>query len=67
MSVEENIRFNGQKEKKQPKVFPEVSRVSLNNLMKRLKEKEKKTKRNNLLVSAAALSAVAVFGIILTL
>jgi hypothetical protein len=67
MSVGENIRFNGQKEKKQPKVFPEVSRVSLNNLMKRLKEKEKKTKRNNLLVSAAALSAVAVFGIILTL
>ncbi len=30
-------------------------------------KKEKKNKRNNLIVSAAALSAVAVFGIILTL
>ena len=67
MSVGENARFNGQKEKEQPKVFSEVSRVNLNNLMKRVKEEEKKTKRNNLAVSVAALSAVAVFGIILTL
>ena len=67
MSVGENISFNRQKEKEQPRIFSKVSRVNLNDLMKRLKEKEKKTKRNNLLVSAAALSAVAVFGIILTL
>ena len=35
--------------------------------MKKLKEEEKLTKRNNLVISAAALSAVAVFGIIMTL
>ena len=67
MSVEENVRFNGQEGKKRPRVFPAVSRVNLVNLMKRVKEEEKKTKRNNLAVSVAALSAVAVFGIILTL
>ena len=44
-----------------------VSKVDLNNLMKKLKEEEKLTKRNNLVISAAALSAVAVFGIIMTL
>ena len=68
MSVGENVRFNsGQKEEKQPRGFLKVSRVDLNNLMKKLKEEEKKAKRNNLAVSVAALSAVAVFGIILTL
>ena len=51
----------------QPSVFPKVSRVNLNDLMKKLKEEEKKTKRNTLAVSVAALSAAAVFGIILTL
>ena len=43
------------------------SKVDLNNLMKKVKEEEKKNKRTNLAVSAAAVSAVAVFGIILTL
>ena len=67
MSVGESIRFNGQKEKEQLRVFPKVSKVNLNDLMKKVKEEEKKTKRNNLAVSVAAISAVAVFGIILTL
>ncbi len=71
MSVGESVRFNLQKEeeKEQLKVSPEVvsGRVNLNNLMKKLKEEEKKTKRNNLAISAAAISAVAIFGIILTL
>ena len=68
MSVGKNARFSGQKEKEQPKVFLRpLPRVNLNNLMKKVKEEEKKTKRNNLAVSVAALSAVAVFGIILTL
>ena len=67
MSVTDNIRFNGQEKREQPKVFPGVSRVDLNNLMKKLKEEEKKTKRNSLVVSAAALSVIAVLGIILTL
>jgi hypothetical protein len=35
--------------------------------MKKLKEEEKKNKRNNLAISVAAFSAAAVFGMILTL
>ncbi len=67
MSVGEDIRFNGQKTNKQSGVFPEMPRVDLNSLMKKVKEEEKRSKRNNLAVSVAALSTVAVFGIILTL
>ena len=43
------------------------AKVDLNNLIKRVKEDEKRSKRQNIVISAAALSAVAVFGIILTL
>ena len=42
-------------------------KVNLNDLLFRLKEDKKKDKKNNIILSAAALSAVAVFGIILTL
>ena len=68
MSVGESIRYNGQKAKEQPpRVFPKISRVNLDDLMRRVKEEEKKSKRNNLVVSVATFSAVIVFGIILTL
>ena len=67
MSAEENIRFNGNRKEGYSRILSETSKVDLNDLMKRVKEEEKKTKRNNLVISAAALSAVAVFGIILTL
>tara|TARA_Y100001970_G_scaffold234020_1_gene292078 strand:+ start:6654 stop:6842 length:189 start_codon:yes stop_codon:yes gene_type:complete len=43
------------------------SRVDVNNLIQKVKEEEKKTRRTNVYVSAAAVSALAVFGIILTL
>ena len=43
------------------------SKVDLNNLIKKVKEEEKRSKRQNIVISAAALSAVAVFGINLTL
>ena len=43
------------------------SRVDLNNLIRKVKEEEKKSKRQNIVISAAALSVVAVFGLILTL
>ncbi len=43
------------------------SKVDLNNLIKKVKEEQKKSRRTNIVVSAAAVSAVAVFGIILTL
>ncbi len=46
---------------------PSGSKVDLNNLIKRVKDEEKRSKRQNLVISAAALSAVAVFGVILTL
>jgi hypothetical protein len=67
MSVKESIRFSGQENKEQPRVFPGVSRVNLNNLMKKVKEEEKKTQRNNLAISVAAFSAVVVLVAILTL
>ena len=44
-----------------------TSKVDLNNLIRKVKEEEKRSKRQNIVISAAALSAVAVFGIILTL
>ena len=44
-----------------------ATKVDLNNLIKKVKEEEKKNKRTNIVVSAAAVSALAVFGIILTL
>ena len=67
MSTGENARFNEQNEKEQARIFPEASRVDLNNLMKKVKEEEKRSKRNNLAISATVLSVVVVFGIILTL
>ena len=42
-------------------------KVNLNDLMERMNESKKQEKKNNYLLSAAAISAVAVFGIILTL
>jgi len=67
MSAEGNIRFNGEGKEEYLRNLPRTSKVDLNDLMKRVKEEEKRTKRNNLVISAAAFSAVAVFGIILTL
>ena len=67
MSVRKSIRFDKKEKKGKPAVFSEASRVNLNHLLKRLKEEEKKSRRNNLAISTAALSAVVVFGIILTL
>ena len=43
------------------------SRVDLNNLMRKVREEEKKSRRTNVYVSAAAVSVLAVFGIFLTL
>ena len=67
MSAEKNIRFNGERKEGYLGNQLRTSKVDLNDLMRRVKEEEKKARRNNLAVSAIALSAVAVFGIILTL
>jgi len=42
-------------------------KVNLNDLMEKLNAEKKREKKSNMLFSAAALSALAVFGIILTL
>lgn len=42
-------------------------KVNLNDLVSRLKAEEKENRKNNIILSAAAISAVTVFGIILTL
>ena len=42
-------------------------KVNLNDLIARVNESKKQEKKNNILLSAAAISAVTVFGIILTL
>ena len=67
MSVEKSIRFNGENGREYSEILSGTSKVDLNDLMKRVKEEEKKDRRNNLAISAVAFSAVAVFGIILTL
>ena len=68
MSAEKSVRFNGEKRKRgYLGIRSETSKVDLNDLMRRVKEEEKRAKRNNLAISAAVISAVAVFGIILTL
>ena len=43
------------------------SRVDLNNLIKRVRDEEKKNKRSNTYLSVLVLTIVAIFGIILTL
>ena len=42
-------------------------KVDLNDLMKKVRDQEKKSKRTSVYLSALAISAFAVFGIILTL
>ena len=42
-------------------------KVDLNDLMRKVKDEERKNRRSSIYVSAAAVSALAVFGIILTL
>ena len=69
MSAEESIRSNGKGKEGYSRILSGTSKVKvdLNNLMRRVKEEEKKARRNNLAISVIILSAVAVFGIILTL
>ena len=42
-------------------------KVDLNDLMRKVRDQEKKSKRTSVYLSALAISAFAVFGIILTL
>ena len=47
--------------------FQPKRKVNLNDLVNRMNESRKQEKKNNIILSAAAISAVTVFGIILTL
>lgn len=61
------------KENKDPQEFQQYQenfskrKVNLNELMEKLNEEKKKDRNHNIFLSAAAISAVTVFGIILTL
>lgn len=57
MSKEVNIYKNDSTEKK----------VNLNDLVQRMNDEKKRDRKNNIMLSCAAISAVTVFGIILTL
>lgn len=51
------------------KELPNIAdkRVNMVDLVARLKDEEKKERKNNIILSAAAISAVTVLGVILTL
>ena len=57
--LEEKVMSNGSDD--------DPSRVDLNDLMKKVREEEKKSKRANVYFSAVAVSAIAVIGVVLTL
>ena len=57
----------GREEELNQKNLNSNHKVDLNDLMKKVRDQEKKSKRTSVYLSAAAISAFAVFGIILTL
>ena len=48
-------------------LYSNGDRVDLNNLMQKVRDEEKKAKRSSVIISAVIVSAIAVFGIILTI
>jgi len=65
--INENDHGNIYSQERHPDGFSQNSKVNLNDLVNRLKSEKKKERKNNLLLSVAAVSAVTAFGIILTL
>ena len=65
--IKENDYGNIYSQERHPNGFNKDSKVNLNDLVNRLKSEKKKERKNNLLISVAAVSAVTAFGIILTL
>ena len=57
----------GSKEQSNQESYNSNHKVDLNDLMRKVRDEEKKSKRTSVYLSAAAISAFAVFGIILTL
>jgi len=48
-------------------LYSNGDRVDLNNLIQKVRDEEKKAKRSSVIISAAVVSAITVFGIILTI
>ncbi len=61
------MRYGKEEQANKEEIFNSNQKVDLNDLMKRVRDQEKKSKRTSVYLSAAAISAFAVFGIILTL
>ncbi len=61
------MRYGRDEQISKEETFDSSQKVDLNDLMKRVRDQEKKSKRTSVYLSAAAISAFAVFGIILTL
>ena len=61
------MRYGREEQINKEETFNSSQKVDLNDLMKKVRDQEKKSKRTSVYLSAAAISAFAVFGIILTL
>ena len=61
------MRYGRDEQINKEETFNSSQKVDLNDLMKKVRDQEKKSKRTSFYLSAAAISAFAVLGIILTL
>ncbi len=61
------MRYGSEEQINKEETFNSSQKVDLNDLMKKVRDQEKKSRRTSVYLSAAAISAFAVFGIILTL
>ncbi len=57
----------GREEQADQDISNTSNKVDLNDLIKKVRDQEKKSRRTSVYISAAAISAFAVFGVILTL
>ena len=62
-----SLKFKEKNHYNEGQIPESQDKVDVNDLVSRMKKEEKKERKNNIMLSAAAISAVAVFGIILTL
>ena len=67
MSVQHQTEKDQNQYSKGESDFQLNRKVNLNDLVNRMNESKKQERKNNIILSAAAISVVAVFGIILTL
>ena len=61
------MRYGREEQVNKEETFNSSQKVDLNDLMRKVRDQEKKSRRTSVYLSAAAISAFAVFGIILTL